>query len=200
MTPMHPDFIRHELTKTASVIEAMLVDAHLLATIEAVGRAGATAIQSGGKVMFCGNGGSAADSQHLAAELVGKLVLDRNAMAGLALTVDSSALTAIGNDFGYEHVFGRQVQGLGRAGDVLIGLSTSGRSKNVVNAMKVARENSILTVAMTGPDRGPIAELADHWIAVPHPDTQKIQEGHIMIGHIFCALIEQHVHGRSGPK
>jgi len=197
MTSSGPDLIRRELTKAAGVVQAMLDDEQLLATIAEIGRAGAAAIQAGGKVMFCGNGGSAADSQHLAAELVGKLLLDRRAMAGLALTVDSSALTAIGNDFGYEHVFGRQVEGLGRAGDVLVGLSTSGRSKNVVNAMKVARENSIVTVAMTGPVRGPMAELADHWIAVPHPDTQKIQEGHIMIGHIFCALIEQHVHGRT---
>jgi D-sedoheptulose 7-phosphate isomerase len=194
------DFIRDELAKAASVIQTMLADDRLLATIGEVGRVGATAIQAGGKVMFCGNGGSAADSQHLAAELVGKLVMDRQAMAGLALTVDTSALTAVGNDFGYEHIFSRQVEGLGRAGDVLVGLSTSGRSKNVVNALKVARDKSIVTVAMTGPVRGPIADLADYWIAVPHADTQKIQEGTIMVGHIFCALIEAHVHGRPGPQ
>jgi len=197
---MGPDFIRHELAKSSALIQAIQADERLLATIAEVGRVGATAIRSGGKVMFCGNGGSAGDSQHLAAELVGKLIKDRTAMAGLALTVDTSALTAIGNDFGYEHVFGRQVEGLGRAGDVLVGLSTSGRSKNVVNAMKVARDKSIVTVAMTGQARGPIADLADYWIAVPHADTQKIQEGHIMIGHIFCALIEDHVHGRPDPN
>jgi D-sedoheptulose 7-phosphate isomerase len=197
---MGPDFIRHELAKSSALIQAIQADERLLATIAEVGRAGATAIRSGGKVMFCGNGGSAGDSQHLAAELVGKLIKDRTAMAGLALTVDTSALTAIGNDFGYEHVFGRQVEGLGRAGDVLVGLSTSGRSKNVVNAMKVARDKSIVTVAMTGQARGPIADLADYWIAVPHADTQKIQEGHIMIGHIFCALIEDHVHGSPDPN
>jgi D-sedoheptulose 7-phosphate isomerase len=131
--------------------------------------------------------------------LVGKLVFNRPGMAGLALTVDTSALTAIGNDFGYEFVFSRQVEALGRPGDVLVGITTSGRSKNVLRAFEAARARGIVTVAMTGRARGPVAEVADHWLAVPHDETQKIQEGHIVLGHIFCALIEQRIHGALRP-
>lgn len=189
------NFVRDEIDKAVTVLQAMLADESLLTTVSAVGAACAQSIRNGGKVMFCGNGGSAGDSQHLAAELVGKLVFNRPAMAGLALTVDTSALTAIGNDFGYEYVFARQVEGIGRAGDVLVGLSTSGGSRNVVRAFETARAKGIVTIAMTGAKRGPIAELADHWLAVPHAETQKIQEGHIVMGHIFCALVENAIHG-----
>lgn len=188
-------YIQDEINKTVVVMNAMLADPVLLGIVEQVGSVCAAAIQSGGKVMFCGNGGSAGDCQHLAAELVGKLVFDRPGMAGMALTVDSSALTAIGNDFGYEFVFARQVEALGRQGDVLVGISTSGSSKNVVKAMEAARARGIITVAMTGSKRGPMASLADHWIAVPHTETQKIQEGHIVLGHIFCALVEESIFG-----
>jgi len=181
------------------VMQAMSADTDLQRLVERVAAACASAIAGGGKVMFCGNGGSAADSQHLAAELVGKLVFDRPGMAGIALTVDTSALTAIGNDFGYEHVFSRQVEALGRAGDVLVGITTSGRSKNVLLAFEAARPRGITTVAMTGQSRGPVAEAADHWLAVPHHETQKIQEGHIVLGHIFCALIEAQIHGALRP-
>lgn len=132
-------YIRSEITKTVDVIHAILADQQLIDTVERIGHVCAAAVKSGGKVMFCGNGGSAGDSQHLAAEMVGKLVFDRPAMPGLSLTTDTSALTAVGNDFGYEHVFSRQVQGLGRPGDVLIAISTSGGSKNVVKAMEVAK-------------------------------------------------------------
>jgi D-sedoheptulose 7-phosphate isomerase len=189
------DYARAEVNKTIATMQAVVADEQLLAVVTRIGRLCAQSIRAGGKVMFCGNGGSAADSQHLAAELVGKLVFDRPAMAGLALTVDTSALTAVGNDFGYEHVFSRQVDGLGRAGDVLVGISTSGRSKNVVRAMEAARAKGIHTVAMTGAQRGPMADLADEWLAVPHSETQKIQEGHITLGHIFCAIAEQEIHG-----
>jgi len=192
-------YFDQEVGKTIDVLQAMAGDAQLQRTVERVAEACADAIAAGGKVMFCGNGGSAADSQHLAAELVGKLVFDRPGMAGLALTVDTSALTAIGNDFGYEFVFARQVEALGRAGDVLVGITTSGRSKNVLRAFEAARARGIVTVAMTGQARGPVAEAADHWLAVPHGETQKIQEGHIVLGHIFCALIEARIHGAHRP-
>lgn len=188
------NYIRSEIEKTVSMMQAILTDYTILDTVQAIGTACASAIRSGGKVMFCGNGGSAGDSQHLAAEMVGKLVFDRPGMPGLALTTDTSALTAIGNDFGYEHVFSRQVEALGRSGDVLIGLSTSGGSKNVIKAMEVARAKNIITVAMTGAKRSRMADLADHWLYVPHDETQKIQEGHIVLGHIFCALIEEEIH------
>lgn len=193
------DYVRTEVAKTIEVMQSMLADEALIATVERVGRVCARAIADGRKVMFCGNGGSAGDSQHLAAELVGKLVFNRPAMAGLALTVDTSALTAIGNDFGYEHVFARQIEGLGRPGDVLVGISTSGNSKNVVAAMERARANGIVTVAMTGSKRCAMSEIADHWIAIPHAETQKIQEGHIVLGHIFCALVESEIHGSRRP-
>jgi D-sedoheptulose 7-phosphate isomerase len=189
------NYIREEVSKTVELMNAVLGNAELLTTVEAIAKACAASVRQGGKVMFCGNGGSAGDSQHLAAEMVGKLVFDRPAMAGLALTTDTSALTAVGNDFGYEHVFSRQVQGLGNKGDVLIGISTSGGSKNVVKAMQVAKEKSITTIAMTGAIRGPMAEIADHWLAIPHTETQKIQEGHLVLGHIFCALMEAEIHG-----
>jgi D-sedoheptulose 7-phosphate isomerase len=189
------NYIREEVTKTIEVMNAILSDAGLMATVENIAKACAASVKNGGKVMFCGNGGSAGDSQHLAAEMVGKLVFDRPAMAGLALTTDTSALTAVGNDFGYEHVFSRQVDGLGRSGDVLIGISTSGGSKNVIKAMEVAKAKGITTIALTGAKRGPMAELADHWLSIPHAETQKIQEGHIVLGHIFCALVEAEIHG-----
>jgi D-sedoheptulose 7-phosphate isomerase len=192
-------FIQGEITKAVGVMQAILADRALTDTVERVGAACAQSIAAGGKVMFCGNGGSAGDSQHLAAELVGRLMFDRPSMAGIALTVDTSALTAIGNDYGYEFVFSRQVEGLGRPGDVLVGISTSGRSKNVVKAMEVARARGIVTVAMTGATRGPMADLADHWIAVPHAETQHIQEGHIVLGHIFCAMAEEAIHGNRKP-
>ncbi len=189
------DYFAQEVAKTLAVMQAMAADGALRHAVRQVAGACADAIAAGGKVMFCGNGGSAADSQHLAAELVGKLVFNRPGMAGLALTVDTSALTAIGNDFGYEFVFSRQVEALGRSGDVLVGITTSGRSKNVLHAFEAARARGITTVAMTGRARGPVAEAADHWLAVPHDETQKIQEGHIVLGHIFCAMIEQQIHG-----
>ena len=192
-------YVRSEVTKTVDVMQAILADQALIDTVERVGEACAKSIAGGGKIMFCGNGGSAGDSQHLAAELVGKLVFDRPGMPGLALTVDTSALTAVGNDFGYESVFSRQVEALGRSGDVLIGISTSGRSKNVVKAMAAARARGIVTIAMTGAKHGPMADLADHWIAVPHSETQKIQEGHIVLGHIFCALVEDKIYGGRRP-
>jgi D-sedoheptulose 7-phosphate isomerase len=193
-------YIRDEVQKTVDLMQLILADDALIQTVEGIGAACARAIRNGAKVMFCGNGGSAGDSQHLAAEMVGKLVFDRPGMAGLALTTDTSALTAIGNDFGYEHVFSRQVQALGRPGDVLIGLSTSGGSKNVVNALATAREIGITTVAMTGRKRGPMADLADYWLSVPHGETQKIQEGHIVLGHIFCALVEAEIFADRAPK
>lgn len=182
--------IATEVRKSIALASKIEADKDLLATVARVGKLCGAAIRSGGKVMFCGNGGSAADCQHLAAEIVGRLNLDRPAMAGLALTTDTSALTAIGNDFGFEQIFARQVAGLGRAGDVLVGITTSGNSKNVVAALRTARTMGIATVAMTGAARGAVADHADHWIAIPHGETQKIQEGHMMLGHIICALIE----------
>lgn len=149
------------------------------------------ALNDGGKVMFCGNGGSAADSQHLATELMGRFLKDREPMAAMALTVDTSALTAIGNDYGFENVFARQVRGVGRQRDVLIGLTTSGNSKNVIEAFKVAQLMGITTIAMTGSDGGDVEAIADIMIKVASRKTNHIQEAHITIGHLLCAYIEE---------
>lgn len=149
------------------------------------------ALQSGGAVIFCGNGGSAADSQHLAAELMGRYLRDRRPLPALALTVDTSALTAIGNDYGFADVFVRQLRGIGRSGDALVGLSTSGRSENVVRALRAAREMGIRTIGMTGAQGGVFPDLCDVCIQVPAERTNRIQEMHIAIGHILCGFIEE---------
>lgn len=150
-----------------------------------------TALKSGGKVLFCGNGGSAADSQHLAAEFIGRFQKERRSLAAVALTVDTSALTAIANDYGYDEVFARQVEGLGRSGDVLIGISTSGNSANVVKAVEMARDIGMHTIAFTGEGGGKLKDLCDLTFAVPSRVTARVQEMHIMAGHILCELVEE---------
>ncbi len=145
--------------------------------------------------MFCGNGGSAADSQHLAAELVSKLCYDRPALNAIALTTDTSALTAIGNDYGYIYSFSRQVEAIAKKGDILIGISTSGRSKNVIEAVKSAKDRGVITIGFLGEEGRDIGLMVDYQINVPSSETPKIQEGHIAIGHIICALIEEKFFG-----
>lgn len=172
-------------------LDAMAHDAELHNTVGAVALACVQALRNGGKVLFCGNGGSAADAQHLAGEFVSRFHYDRAPLAGIALTTDTSVLTAIGNDYGYEKVFERQVLGLGRKGDVLVGISTSGRSPNVLRAMEAARSIGMVTVGMTGNQREAIEQVADHCIRIPSRSTPKIQEGHIVMGHALCALVEQ---------
>lgn len=151
------------------------------------------AIAGGRKALFCGNGGSAADAQHLAAELMGRYLIDRNPLPALALSVDTSALTAIANDYGYEQVFARQLRGIGQPGDVLVGISTSGKSTNVVRAFEVARQMKIHTIALTGQSGGPLADLADVAIRVPSGKTNTIQEMHIVVGHMLCGYVENAV-------
>ncbi|HIP03182.1 MAG TPA: D-sedoheptulose 7-phosphate isomerase [Campylobacterales bacterium] len=144
----------------------------------------------GNKVLLCGNGGSAADAQHIAAELTGRYKTERRGLPGIALTTDTSALTAIANDYGYDRVFDRQVEALAREGDLLIGISTSGNSKNVNNALKVAKELGCRTIGFSGRDGGGMSELCDVNIVVPSDDTPRIQEMHILIGHIMCQAID----------
>ena len=163
----------------------------LTPVIEKVADACIESIKNGGKVMFCGNGGSAADSQHLAAELVGRYKMNRPALNSVALTTDTSILTAVGNDFGYDTIFERQVEGIGKKGDILIGLSTSGNSKNVLLAMDKAKSMGIKTVVMTGEKGGKMKEKADFAINVPSDTTNHIQEMHIAVGHILCGIIEK---------
>ena len=147
-------------------------------------------LKAGGKILLCGNGGSAADAQHIAAELTGRYKTERGALAGIALTTDTSALTAIGNDYGYEFVFSRQLEALGREGDLLIAISTSGNSGNVVKALELARKIGIKTIGLSGRTGGAMNELCELNLVVPSNNTPRIQEMHIMIGHIICQAID----------
>ena len=150
-------------------------------------------LQSGKKIIFCGNGGSAGDSQHLAAELMGRYKVDRKPMPAIALTVDTSAITAIGNDYGYENVFSRQLKGIGNKGDVLIAISTSGKSKNVINAIHEAKEMGIYVISFTGIDDSEMKSLSDNTISAQSNETNHIQEMHIAIGQLICGIVEEEI-------
>ncbi len=148
-------------------------------------------LKNDGTVYWCGNGGSASDSQHLAGELVGRFVGDRKPLRSIALNADSAVMTCIVNDYGYEHIFSRQVDGLGREGDVLIGITTSGNSQNVINALNAAKSKKMTTIGLLGKGGGKAQEITDHEIVIPSNTTARVQEMHIMIGHILCDLIEE---------
>lgn len=184
MTSLYLNNLREHLDLFATLesLESAVAGAAELAT---------GSLREGRKLMFCGNGGSAADSQHLAAELTGRFVKDRKPLAAMALSTDSSALTCIGNDYSFADVFDRQVRGLGQAGDCLIGISTSGNSENVIRAVQSAREMGLRTIGLLGRDGGRLRGLCDASIVVPSATTARIQEAHILIGHTLCGLIEQ---------
>ena len=153
----------------------------------------AVALAKGNKILICGNGGSAGDAQHLAGEFVNRFLIDRPPLAAMALTTDSSVLTAIGNDFGFALVFEKQVRALGQAGDVLVGISTSGNSPDVIAALRCARERRLFTIGLTGRDGGKMAEWCDVLLAVPHEHTPLIQEIHITAGHLWCSLVDHYL-------
>jgi D-sedoheptulose 7-phosphate isomerase len=181
-------FVNSYLAETINLLEATKsLEGQVIACADSC----KAALAKGCKVIFCGNGGSAADAQHLAAELMGRFLFDRRPLPSLSLTVDTSALTAIGNDYGFDNVFARQLRGIGATGDVLVGMSTSGNSANVVKAFEAAREMGIATVGLTGAGGGKMAVLSDILIAVPHNQTNHIQEAHIAIGHMICAIVER---------
>lgn len=163
-----------------------------LPRIEEIGEAFISCLQSGGCIYWLGNGGSAADCQHLAAELVGRFERDRKGLASIALTTDSSILTSVGNDYGFEEIFARQIEALCRPGDLVVGISTSGNSPNILRAIELARDSGVATVGLTGRDGGILKELADLCLIVPADNTARIQEAHILIGHLFCDLVERH--------
>ena len=182
--------IRSEFDKALANMQALAADEALSAQIEdAVARC-IEALRNGRKLLFCGNGGSAADAQHWAGELVSRFYYDRPGLAAIALTTDSSILTAIGNDYGYDYTFARQVEALGRAGDVLVAISTSGNSPNVLRAAEAARARGMRVLAFTGRRGGALAPLADIAFRMPSDETPRIQEGHEFVGHLLCALIE----------
>jgi len=168
----------------------------LSASVEKAGELIAESLRSGHKLMICGNGGSAADSQHIAAELTGRFLKDRRPLAAIALSTDTSALTAIANDHGFDAVFQRQVVALGRSGDSLLAISTSGNSRNVIRAAEAAHEVGVHTIGLLGRDGGQLLRGCDVAIVVPSDDTARIQEAHIFIGHTLCELIEEKLHLR----
>lgn len=178
----------HNLDEQVALLQSLH---NLSGVVDEAGALAVRALQAGGKLMFCGNGGSAADSQHLAAEMTGRFIQDRRALAAIALSTDSSALTCISNDYSFDEVFARQVQGLGRAGDVLVAISTSGNSRNVIRAVEEARKLGIQVIGFLGRDGGALRALCDVPIVVPSPVTARIQESHILIGHTLCGMIEQ---------
>lgn len=165
-------------------------DEEFLKELERIGILMISALKMGRKILIAGNGGSAADAQHFAAELAGKFIHKRKGLPVIALTTNSSITTAIGNDFGYEHIFSRQVEGLGREGDIFVGISTSGNSLNIIQAMDIAKNNGIKTIALLGRDGGNMKNMCDHELIIPSQSTQHIQEAHIMIVHELCSLID----------
>ncbi|MFG6456923.1 D-sedoheptulose-7-phosphate isomerase [Roseateles sp. BYS96W] len=179
---------QHNLTQHLALFNRL---ADLDDSVMAAARLVTASLRHGGKLMVCGNGGSAADSQHIAAEFTGRFIEDRKPLAAMALSTDTSALTCIGNDYSFAEVFSRQVAGLGRAGDCLIGISTSGNSGNIIRAVEVARAAGITTIGLLGRDGGKLAALCDHAIVVPDRVTARIQEAHILIGHTICGAVEQ---------
>ena len=185
------DLVREKLDEGLRVTEAVARDAALHATLTEAAEATAAALETGHKLMAAGNGGSAADAQHLAAEFVGRLVDDRPAMRAVALTVNSSVLTAVGNDYGYDRVFARQIEALGQAGDVFLAISTSGNSPNVLRALELSRELGIATIGLTGRTGGKMAPLCDYYIAIPSNVTMYIQQAHLALEHIFCMVVER---------
>jgi D-sedoheptulose 7-phosphate isomerase len=183
--------IKNIIRASVDVKNNILLDDKILQTVKDCVYILVTAFKNGNKVLFCGNGGSAADAQHLAAELSGRFYIDRDALPAEALHCNTSYLTAIGNDYGYDVIYSRLIKGIGNKGDVLVGLSTSGNSKNILNAFEIAKEKGMITIAFTGESGGKLKKLADHLINVPSDDTPRIQESHIMLGHIICQLAEE---------
>jgi len=187
------EYIKNEIRKSYETKQKIYNNDELLSKIEDVAKKCVELYRGDAKTILAGNGGSAADAQHIAAELVGRYGFDRPSIPSLALTTDTSNLTAIGNDYGYDQVFSRQLEGMGQKGDIFIGISTSGNSKNIINAFEVAKKKGILSVALVGKDGGEMAKMADIALVVPSDSTPRIQESHILIGHIICDIIEKEI-------
>ena len=187
--------IQAEIKKLSALLLQIQNDEQLLNLVDKIAAACVDAVKQGKKILFVGNGGSAADSQHLAAELVSRLRYDRPGLAAIALTTDTSTLTAIGNDYAFDNIFSRQVESIGQAGDILIGISTSGKSTNILRALETARAKKMITIGFTGMHAPLMSERCDFVLNIPSKETPKIQECHIMLGHIICALIEDTLFG-----
>jgi D-sedoheptulose 7-phosphate isomerase len=184
-------YIEDQIAQAENLMSKMLADKDLIVAVSAAANACIHSLKNGGKILLAGNGGSAADAQHIAGEFVSRFMFDRPGLSAIALTTDTSILTAIGNDYGYEKLFSRQVQALGRKDDVLIAYSTSGKSPNILAALQAATEIEMTTIGFTGNRGGPMHDLCNYTLSVPSPDTPKIQEGHLVLGHILCGIVEQ---------
>lgn len=184
--------VRERLRESIEVKQAILANQELIELIQGAALACIRALETGGKLILFGNGGSAADAQHLSAELIGRYLRERRALAAMALTTNTSSLTAIGNDYSYEEVFSRQMEAIGNKGDVAIGISTSGNSQNVIRALLVAKKKALVTVGMTGSSGGEMRDKTDYCLCIPSEHTPRIQEAHIAVGHILCEIIEEH--------
>ncbi len=190
------------ITKIKNIIQAsidvkkeLLENETLISTVEKCVTQIVYAFKNGNKVLFCGNGGSAADAQHLAAEFSGRFYTDRDALPAEALHCNTSYITAVANDYSYDVIYSRMIKGIGNKGDILVGLSTSGNSKNIINAFEVAREKEMINIAFTGASGGKMKEISNFLLNVPSIDTPRIQESHIMLGHIICQLVEEQYFG-----
>lgn len=195
---MSSDFFQlaqEQVRASIRVKQATLEDADLLQAMQKMAGEVVRCLRAGGKVLLFGNGGSAADAQHIAAELAGRYRLERSGLPAVALTVNTSTLTAVANDYGFEHVFARQVQALGRRGDVAIGISTSGNAPNVSRGLETAKAAGLISVAMTGRSGGKLKDLAQYCLRIPSDETARIQECHILLGHILCEFVERELFG-----
>jgi D-sedoheptulose 7-phosphate isomerase len=182
--------VHKQLTQSISTLQAVLADASIASTLARLAELTAASMKRGGKLLVAGNGGSAADAQHLVAEFVARLTINRPALRAIALTTDTSILTAVANDFSFDTIFSRQIEAIGAPGDVFLGISTSGNSKNILCALQQAREQRLTTVGFTGNGGGQMAQLCDLNIIVPSTVTMNIQESHLALEHIFCMLVE----------
>jgi D-sedoheptulose 7-phosphate isomerase len=190
--------VSKSIESSLALKERLLKTENLVATVSRITEILIDAFKAGNKVLLFGNGGSAADAQHIAAEFVGRFAFDRPALPALALSANTSCVTAIGNDYGFDRVFSRQIEALARSGDVAIGISTSGQSQNVILAMSIAKKMGLHTIGLTGSAQGGLADAVDHCICVPSTDTPRIQECHILIGHIISELVEQTIFHEEG--
>ena len=189
------ELIKSRLQESARMKEEILDNIETVKIIAKIAEVIIEAYRKGKKVILFGNGGSAADAQHIAAELVGKYYLERAPLPAIALTVNTSSLTAIGNDYSFAQVFAKQLEALGEAGDVAIGISTSGNSENVLEALKVAKKKGLITIGFTGKKGGKLKDIVDYCLHIPGNDTPRIQEGHITVGHIICEIVERELFG-----
>ena len=192
---MHHQKISSIINESIKVKQTLLGDINLIAQIDTVVKVITTAFQNGNSVYFAGNGGSAADAQHLAAEFSGRFYKDRKALPSEALHCNTSYLTAVANDYRYEVIYARLIEGITKPGDVLVGISTSGNSGNIVKAVEMAKTKQVVTIGFTGDKGGKMKEISDYLINVPSNDTPRIQESHILVGHIICELVESNIFG-----